>query len=120
MRFIGVLIVLIFIAVICYGVVGMGRAVVVGLRQPRRDPPRQLPRARVVRRAPWEARYVIEGPDTVWFVVREVLDESGVRTEDSQEVGRISSDAADFEEQFRAAEQRSHDRAFLLNSTLSP
>jgi hypothetical protein len=35
-------------------------------------------------------------------------------------VGRIRSSAADFAEQFRAAEQRSHDRAFLLNSTLSP
>jgi hypothetical protein len=119
MRFIGVLIVLILVAVICYGVVGMGRAVVAGLR-PQDRPARQLPKSRVVRRAPWEARYVIEGPDTVWLVVREVLDELGQRTEESQEVGRIRSSAGDFDEQFRAAEQRSHDRAFLLNSTLSP
>jgi hypothetical protein len=119
MRFIGVLVVLIIVAMICYGVVGMGRAVVTGLR-PQGRPAPQLPGGRVVRRAPWEARYVIDGPDTVWLVVREVLDESGRRTEESQEVGRIRSTAADFEESFRAAEQRSHDRAFLLNSTLSP
>ncbi|MET0966345.1 MAG: hypothetical protein ABWZ02_08120, partial [Nakamurella sp.] len=88
--------------------------------RPSGRPARQLPVSRVVRRAPWEARYVIEGPDTVWQVVREVSDENGVRTEESQEVGRIRSSAADFDERFRSAEQRSHDRAFLLNSTLSP
>jgi hypothetical protein len=119
MRFVGVLIVLVLVAMICYGVVGMGRAVVTGLR-PQGRPVRQLPKSRVVRRAPWAARYVIEGPDTVWLVVREVLDEGGVRTEESLEVGRIRSNAPDFDELFRAAEQRSHDRAFLLNSTLSP
>ena len=119
MRLIGVLIVLIVVAMVCYGVVGMGRAVVTGLR-PQGRMVRRPPKSRVVRRAPWVARYVIEGPDTVWCVVREVLDESGVRTEESQEVARIRSSAADFEDQFRAAEQRSHDRAFLLNSTLSP
>jgi len=119
MRFIGVLIVLIVVAMICYGVFGMGRAVVAGLR-PQGRPARQLPKSRVVHRAPWEANYVIEGPDTVWLVVREVLDEIGVRTEESQEVARIRSSAADFDELFRAAEQRSHDRALLLNSTLSP
>jgi hypothetical protein len=119
MRFVGVLIVLILLAFICYGVVGMGRAVVTGLRTSGRSA-RQLPASRVLRRAPWEARYVIDGPDTVWQVVREVVDESGARTEESQEVCRIRSSAADFDEQFRAAEQRSHDRAFLLNSTLSP
>jgi len=119
MRFIGVLIVLIVVALICYGLIGMGRAVVTGVRSQGR-PARQLPKSRVVRRAPWEARYVIDGPDTVWLVVREVLDDAGLRTEEAQEVGRIRSNAADFDEQFRAAEQRSHDRALLLNSTLSP
>ena len=119
MRFIGVLIVLMVVRCICYGVVGMGRAVVTGLRQPRARHPGSCPEPSGAPRAVGgQVRH--RGPDTVWLVVREVLDESGRRTEESQEVGRIRSSAADFEERFRAAEQRSHDRAFLLNSTLSP
>ena len=72
------------------------------------------------RTSPWDAHYHVEADQTVWSIRREVIDAAGHRREEIQEVARIAAQAADFDDQFRAGERRAHDRAFLLNSSLSP
>ncbi len=66
----------------------------------------------------WAATYAIDGSQTVWWIVRDVMID-GRKTRQRQEIARLDSAAADFDEQFRQAEQRANDRAFLLNSTPS-
>ena len=72
------------------------------------------------RTSPWDARYRIETDQTVWSIHREVIDATGNRHQEVQEIARIDAQSADFDDQFRAGERRAHDRAFLLNSSLSP
>ena len=72
------------------------------------------------RTSPWDARYHVEADRTVWSIHRAVIDAAGNRHEEVQEIARIDAQAADFDDQFRAGERRAHDRAFLLNSSLSP
>jgi hypothetical protein len=70
-------------------------------------------------RGPWQARYLLDGDTTVWAVVRTVTDARG-EWEETQAIVRIDSGAADFDELFVAGERRAHERALLLNSSLSP
>jgi hypothetical protein len=72
------------------------------------------------RTSPWDARYHVEADQTVWSIHREVVDVAGSRREEVQEIARIDARSADFDDQFRAGERSAHDRAFLLNSSLSP
>jgi hypothetical protein len=72
------------------------------------------------RTSPWDASYHVEADQTVWSIRREVIDAAGNRRAELQEIARIDAQAADFDDQFRAGERRAHDRAFLLNSSLSP
>lgn len=72
------------------------------------------------RTSPWDARYHVETDQTVWMIHREVIDATGNRHHEVQEIARIDAKSADFDDQFRAGERRAHDRAFLLNSSLSP
>ena len=72
------------------------------------------------RTSPWDARYHVEADLTIWAIHREVSDAAGNRHEEVQEIARIDARSADFDDQFRAGERRAHDRAFLLNSALSP
>ena len=71
------------------------------------------------RASPWDARYHVEADHTVWSIRREVIDAAGRPREELQEIARIDARSADFDDQFRVAERRAHDRAFLLNSALS-
>lgn len=72
-----------------------------------------------VRRGPWTARYEIDGGTTVWLIVRTLTDARGQR-EETHEIVRIDSAAPDFDERFLAGERKAHERALLLNSSLSP
>ena len=77
----------------------------------------------VVRRGPWQARYLLEGSPresaTVWTIFRIVTDARGEH-EEVHEIVRIDSGAEDFEAKFLAGERRAQERALLLNSSLSP
>jgi hypothetical protein len=72
------------------------------------------------RTSPRDARYRVEADQTVWSIRREVIDPAGHRHEEVQQIARIDAQSGDVDDQFRATERRAHDRAFLLNSSLSP
>ena len=73
------------------------------------------------RTSPWDAHYHVEADQTVWSIHREVIDAAGRTGARKYRRSRGSTaQSADFDDQFRAGERRAHDRAFLLNSALSP
>jgi hypothetical protein len=67
----------------------------------------------------WDTRYSVEGGQTVWWIYRDITGGNGTRRREKQEIKRIDSAAADFDEQFLQGEQLAQQRAFLLNSSLS-
>lgn len=119
----GVLIelVLVLVVLVAIGMVlfrSARRAPLPAERDPRR--PQQVPPpVRPTRRGPWSARYELDGETTIWVIVRTVGDDRGER-EEMHEIVRIDSAAPDFEERFVAGERKAHERALLLNSSLSP
>jgi len=76
------------------------------------------PRA-VAGTTPWDTRYGVEGTQTVWWIYRDVTGSNGTRRREKQEIKRIDSAAADFDEQFLQGELLAQQRALLLNSSLS-
>ncbi len=84
-----------------------------GLRWYLRPPPA------VVGRTTWDTRYSVEGAQTVWWIYRDITGRNGTRQREKQEIARIESAAANFDELFLQGERLAQQRAFLLNSSLS-
>src|SRR6476661_9933820 len=64
----------------------------------------------------WDTRYSVEGTQTVWWIYRDIIGGNGTRRREKQEIKRIDSAAADFDEQFLQGELLAQQRAMLLNS----
>jgi hypothetical protein len=113
MRFVEILLVLVILTLAGYAVYRLIR----WYFRPPTPPPGHpaLPTATA-----WQVRYTVAGPQTVWWIYRAVRISGGKQAEETQEIARIDSAAADFDELFVLGERRAHDRAMLLNSTLSP
>ena len=67
----------------------------------------------------WDTRYSVEGTQTVWWIYRDITCAQGTRRREKQEIARIDSAAANFDELFLRGEHQAMDRAYLLNSSLS-
>ena len=111
MRAVDTILVLVVLALVGYLVYLLVRWYLRGQQSASRPGPRT---------SPWDARYRVEADQTIWSIHREVIDATGDRHQEVQEIARIDAQSADFDDQFRAGERRAHDRAFLLNSSLSP